>query len=141
MKRIIVIIAAVIMAVSSAGEAQSPCLQFEPAVESIVGNLIRKTFPGPPNYESIKEGDTPETAWFVRLDDTLCMIGKPNDELNSENINNIKFVQLVFLGNEYKTKKYLIGKKVKSTGTMFTAHTGHHHAKILMKVHKLVEIK
>jgi len=77
----------------------------------------------------------------VRLDDTIFMVGKPNDDLNSENINNINLIQLVLYGNEYKTKKNLLGKKVRSIGTIFTGHTGHHNTKVLMGVKKLDAIK
>jgi hypothetical protein len=33
-----------------------PCLSYEPAVIKIAGTLGRKTVPGPPNYESIRNG-------------------------------------------------------------------------------------
>jgi hypothetical protein len=38
----------------------SPCLSYEPAVVTLSGTLVRKTFPGPPNYKSVKKGDKPE---------------------------------------------------------------------------------
>jgi hypothetical protein len=34
---------------------------------SLRGKLIRHTFPGPPNYENIKEGDCPETRWVLEI--------------------------------------------------------------------------
>lgn len=36
------------------------CLEYEPSSVSLVGTIVRRTYPGRPNYESIKKGDEPE---------------------------------------------------------------------------------
>ena len=33
------------------------------------GVLTFKIFPGPPNYDSIEDGDYPEAGWILKLDD------------------------------------------------------------------------
>ena len=43
------------------------------------GTLERKTFPGPPQYESIAAGDEPETVWLLKLDAPVCVSADPND--------------------------------------------------------------
>ena len=50
-----------------------PCLSYEPVVVKIAGTLGRKTVPGPPNYENIRNGDRPETYWFVKLSRPVCV--------------------------------------------------------------------
>ena len=117
--------------------AATPCLHFEPAVESIVGTLVRKTFPGPPNYEDIKKGDQAETGWYVNLMAPVCLTGTPGDDLNSEDVAGVKLIQLVLTHDEYKTHTRLVGKKVKATGTFFTGHTGHHHTDVLISVDRI----
>ena len=121
--------------------AARTCLTFEPAVESIVGTLVRRTFPGPPNYEDIKMGDQAETGWYVTLARPVCFAGTPGDEPNSKNIGHVNFVQLVLTHDEYTTHAGLVGKHVKVTGTFFAAQTGHHHAPVLVQVRMLERVK
>ncbi len=37
--------------------AQGDCLSYEPTEVRLTGTISRKTFPGPPNYQSIRKGD------------------------------------------------------------------------------------
>ena len=37
---------------------------------TLQGKLIRHTFPGVPNYESIEDGDYPETRWVLEIPKT-----------------------------------------------------------------------
>ncbi len=46
---------------------QSQCLSYEPNIVTLSGTLVRKTFPGPPNYESVKKGDKPESKLVSRF--------------------------------------------------------------------------
>jgi Domain of unknown function (DUF4431) len=125
-----------VMALSAfvATHAATPCLQFEPAVTSIVGTLTRKTFPGPPNYESIKDGDRPETYWYVIPATALCVAGTPGDAVNGKDLADITIVQLTLLHDEYTTHARLLGKNVNVTGTVSAAITGHHHAPVVLEV-------
>ena len=119
------------------GDQAQPCLQFEPAVTSIVGKLSRRTLPGPPNYESIKAGDTPETYWFVTSATRLCVRGTPGDYLNRADVANVSTVQLILLHDEYKTHAGLIGRSVRVTGRLSTAITGHHHTPVVLEVTRI----
>ena len=49
------------------------CLSYEPSVVQLSGTVIRETFPGPPNYESIERGDKPEVLWWLVLSQPICM--------------------------------------------------------------------
>lgn len=40
---------------------------------SLTGNVSRETFPGPPNYKSIDDGDEPETVWIITVPTPRCV--------------------------------------------------------------------
>jgi hypothetical protein len=116
------------------------CLSYEPSVVQLTGTIIRKTFPGPPNYESVERGDKPEVAWLLVLSQPICMEQDRKDpDLNPAQMD-IRKIQLVFRdATAYQTQKELIGKKVLASGTLFGAHTGHHHTPILLTVNTLAK--
>ena len=71
----IIALALLVLTSSSVGQTtpQSECLSYEPSVVTLSGTLVRKTFPGPPNYDSVKKGDKPETVWFLDLREDVCV--------------------------------------------------------------------
>jgi hypothetical protein len=110
------------------------CLSYEPAQVTLHGILVRRTFPGPPNYESVRKGDSAETYWFVKLDMPICVSqDRSEPDLNPAQ-KDIRRVQLVIEPDAYKKYKTLLDKKVVVTGTLFGAHTGHHHTPVLLTV-------
>jgi len=119
------------------------CLNYEPESVLLTGKIIRKTFPGRPNYESIKEGDEPETYWILVSAEPLCVNGKK--DRNGKQLyfpeSNVQQVQLVFMGNEYQTHKNLVGKNVIVRGSLFPMQTGHHHTNVLITVKELRDHK
>ena len=110
------------------------CLSYEPAVVRVNGTLIRKTFPGPPNYESVRRGDKPETYWVLDLPRPVCV----DQDQRSPDLNpahkKVSQIQLVLPPDAYRKYKELIGKQVVATGTLFGRHTGHHHTLVLLTV-------
>ena len=118
---------------------QYQCLSYEPAVVTLSGTLVRKTFPGPPNYESIKKGDRPESSWFLDLSKSVCVNeSTPEPDLNPKQ-SGIREIQLVVKPEQYQQHKELVGKEVRVTGTLFGEHTGHHHTPVLLTVRTLNE--
>ena len=139
----VAIIAATIListnSVMGQSRPQSPCLSYEPAVVTLSGTLVRKTFPGPPNYESVKRGDKPETSWFLDLPESVCVNeDKTEPDLNPEQ-SGIHEIQLVLQPEQYQRHKGMVGRKVLATGTLFGEHTGHHHTPVLLTVRTLEE--
>lgn len=55
--------------------AEENCLQYAPAKVTLSGKLERLTFPGRPNYESVAEGDEPETGFYLELPHAICTTG------------------------------------------------------------------
>src|SRR5215472_3390379 len=110
------------------------CLSYEPTVVNLTGTIISRTFPGPPNYESIRKGDEPETYWLLKLPKAVCVNQKPGD-LTDVAKKNIRQIQLVFNSEKaYKTYRRLLGRQVLATGTLYGSHTGHHKTPILLTV-------
>lgn len=101
---------------------------------TVVGNLTRPIFPGPPNYTDVREGDAPEPAYIVTLDDPFCV----NEEFLGENAT----VETIHLIEVPDGARALIGKGVRVSGRdLFGAHTGHHHAPLLMTVRSIEPVE
>ena len=98
----------------------------------VSGVVIKETFPGPPNYESIENGDKPETCWFIVLEKNMCF--EPDGEFLDKEvvINKIQLVQ--------SNNKFIEGKKYLIKGTTFPQHTGHHHSAVLLEVKSIKEL-
>jgi hypothetical protein len=103
----------------------------------IAGTLVRRTFAGPPNYESVRHGDAPETYWLVQLSEPACIIGDSTERDLNQAHANIREIQLVVDKDVYQSKKRLVGQKVLATGTLFGAISGHHHTPVLLTLRSL----
>ncbi len=124
---------------SSTGNSRA-CLSYEPSVVQLSGTIIRKTFPGPPNYESIERGDKAEVLWLLVLSQPICMEEDIKEPSLSPAQKDIRKIQLVFRdAAAYETHKKLVGKIVVAKGTLFGAHTGHHHTPLLLTVTTLIK--
>jgi len=109
--------------------AMAQCLEYEPKVVNLTGTLVREIHPGPPNYESIPDGDKPETIWDLKLNSAICVLS--SGELNAKE-NNETEVQLVLKQEQYNQNRNLLGQNVKVSGKLFHSHTGHHHKRLLL---------
>lgn len=114
-------------------------VNYEPSVVELTGKLKLETFPGAPNYESIKSGDEVETHYYLSLEEKIDVIKNINDKvtsINDETVTNVNVLQLV-VGNDSHwglLKKAGVGHSVKIKGTLFKRHTGHHHSRVLLEV-------
>jgi hypothetical protein len=56
--------------------AEAVCIQSgsENAVR-LNGTLRYKVFPGPPNFEDVRNGDYPEPAYIFELSSPICVVG------------------------------------------------------------------
>lgn len=122
-----------LLAAASAATAQD-CLSYEPAEVSLTGRITKRVFPGPPNYESVRRGDRPETSWVLHLSRPICVSGNANEFNTAER--GITDVQLILSPEEYRTFRRFVGtrKNVMVSGTLTHAQTGHHHTTVLLDV-------
>jgi hypothetical protein len=123
------------------GQEKSPqdiqkadCLSYETDGVKLSGRIIRKTFPGPPNFESVKRGDAREVTWILHLAKPVCVKPARQDTFNEAEVG-VSEVHLVLSGSQYRRFRGLVGKRpVVITGNLFHSFTGHHHARVLMSV-------
>lgn len=113
------------------------CLNYQQPVE-LQGKLQRVTFPGPPNYQSIADGDQPEVQWVIDLSTRLCV---EKDKMN-DGEKGLGTVQLIFTHPETDFERYkvMLGRKVEISGELFHAQTGHHHTSVLIEVKSIKQI-
>ena len=112
------------------------CFSYEPTVVTATGVISKRDFPGRPNYENIAKGDEREIYWVLKLNKTACVIGNKENALN-EPEPLITDIQLVLDSAQYDKYRSLLNTPVAVTGTLFHAHTGHHHTPVLIKVSEM----
>jgi hypothetical protein len=91
------------------------------------GRLKLVSFPGPPNYESIAEGDEEERVFMLELASADCV------DLDAETSEMMMDVHVS--SSEPKLMDALrraVGRKVTVRGEAFAAHTGHHRSPVVV---------
>jgi hypothetical protein len=111
--------------------ADERCLDLEQSQTfSFDGLLTHQMFAGPPNFESVQNGDRAEPSYILRLQKPVCVSG------NAAPIDRIQ----IYPGDPddkalWARLRGLIGKPVTATGNKaFEAFTGHHHAPLLLQI-------
>jgi hypothetical protein len=112
----------------------SHCLAYDPVVVELTGELISKTFPGPPGYGENLAEDRPENVLLVKLVRPICTVGDSASDLNSESVSSIRTLQVGPKKIPWGQLERFVGHKVSVKGTLFHAHTGHHRTKVLMAI-------
>ncbi len=108
-------------------------LKYEPAQVTLRGTLSLQDFAGPPNYENVRQGDQLERCWVLTLKRPLRVVAPPNAEFYYTQ-ENVREVQLVCTEGCEKKFSLSVEEEVTLSGTLFPAHTGHHHKGVLMNV-------
>jgi hypothetical protein len=104
---------------------------------SFEGALSYRIFAGPPNYEDVRKGDAPEPAYILTLDASVCVEGdeflnpgQPFDKIQ------VYPADRNGVGHAlWRDLRQLVAKRVSVEGkSAFGAHTGHHHAPLLLPI-------
>jgi Domain of unknown function (DUF4431) len=111
--------------------ARAECWSYD-GITTVQGILLQRTFPGPPNYESIQTGDRPETYWFVALDQPACVAADPKDQDGSPAVSSVERIQLVVTAEQYRAQANKVGRHVIVSGQLFGAISAHHKSPVLM---------
>jgi hypothetical protein len=106
------------------------------------GTLTREVFLGPPNYRDIRKGDKPELAYILRLSKPICVSG---DEFIDPK-RKIDRVQMFGIGRQgagFVERTPQAGRQIgeRRRAEPFGAHTGHHHAPLLLPIAKIAAAK
>jgi len=123
MRRHLIIIAALAAltappAVLAAGVTS--CLDYGPVV--LDGRLVRQTYAGPPDYESVTKGDAPIVIWLLQLDPSVCVVdpaGRHPKEYAAREI------QIELPPDEYARYRHLLGEKITVSGTLIRGGAKH----------------
>jgi hypothetical protein len=97
--------------------------QFEEKPIRVTGVLSLEVFPGPPNYESVNDGEAREEAWI----------------LTTAKKERFQLVIIEGAQENFATLRRCLGRKAVVAGTSWPAHTGHHHTAFLITVASIQE--
>lgn len=109
-------------------------LRYEPARVQLVGRVRRQVFAGPPNYQSVERGDRPEPGWVLDLEQSVSVVAAPGGDEFNQTERNVRQMQMVLTAEQLRKYAPLVNRCVQATGTLFHAHTGHHHTPVLLAV-------
>ncbi|MFV0625435.1 hypothetical protein ACBY01_15680 [Sphingomonas sp. ac-8] len=114
-----------------AGQTASRCVvaSHPETLVTIAGKLTLQSFAGPPNYESVVQGDAEEQALILELPRQICLEdGEFAD--GSERFDRVHVIaiepQLI------RTLRQSVGREITVAGRAVGAHTGHHHAPMVL---------
>lgn len=93
--------------------------------ERLTGLLTHRIFAGPPNFEDVQRGDTPEPGYVLTLDEDICLTG---DADFADPAYRFDEVQLVETEETAKAMQELRDQRATvSLRDPMPAMTGHHH--------------
>ncbi len=103
--------------------------------KALSGTLEYVVFPGPPNFEDVQKGDTPEPTYVLRLEQPICISGDDFADPSRE----FDRVQLVGTKATWRLLKVNLSRRVTVTLTeQMAAETGHHHEPLVAWVTNVV---
>jgi hypothetical protein len=109
-------------------------VNYWPAHVSFRGELLVKKYFGPPDFGENPKTDSKENSWILSLSEPINVQAKEGaDPLAGPSSKGVKELQLVLS----VPRRDLMGKMVFVAGTLFHAHTGHHHTDVLMQVESI----
>ena len=111
------------------------CLDLKRSAKiSVAGRLVSQLFAGPPNFESIAQGDAEERTLILELPSRICATDgefiQPNEYFDRIQLSSSDPAILGVLNSA-------VGHEINVTGEGFGAHTGHHHAPLVMLVEEV----
>ncbi len=108
--------------------------------QTFEGSLYFQVFGGPPYNGGVSKGDTPEPTFILKLDAPVCVAGDEFLDAN-EKVDKVQIFSSDDNAAEFfKSLRRLAGRRVRVEGkSAFTAHTGHHHAPLLLPIAKIIE--
>jgi hypothetical protein len=109
-------------------QASAQCLKYDAPGVKLRGVIHSKEFYGPPGYGESPDVDAREKQAMLVLDQPLCVAASADQDAALAQHE----VTLVPALGESLTS--YAGAHVLVTGTLFHAHTGHHHTEVLVQL-------
>jgi len=116
---------------SSAEQNVSRCVDASraDALVTLAGKLTLQSFAGPPNYESIAQGDAEEQALILELPRRICL----DDGEFADGSERFDRVHIHAMEPDLlRTLRQSIGQEVTVAGRAMGAHTAHHRAPLVL---------
>ena len=123
--------AAVVTRAPALAQRAAPCYRYDSDSVVLKGHVVRRVYPGRPNYESVKAGDEPDTVFVLQLDRPLCTTATEIHEARK----NVREVQLYFSKADAPAVRALRGRPAVLRGTLEGAVWGWHHLAVLLHLH------
>jgi hypothetical protein len=120
--------------IASAQKGRRDCLEYGPVEVRLDGRIERQTFPGPPNYGSVTEGDKPDVQWILHLSNSVCVNEQHGDEINQAESGVLEIQLVIMHAGDWKRYSPLVGKSVQVKGTLFHGFNAHHQTAVLLQV-------
>ena len=111
-------------------DQRGSCYRFEADSVALSGHVVRRVYPGRPNYESTKTGDEPDTVFVLQLRRPLCIRGDDRGQARKD----VREVQLFFSKEDASAIHNLRGQSAILRGTLQEAEWGWHHLPVLLHV-------
>lgn len=139
--RIVIVFYLIFVSIFCSGieKKKNETLFYEAESVELRGLFQNKTFPGPPNYESIKSGDEAESGIYISLlapIDVTSDLSKPS-EYRDDTEKSLKLIQLIVYNDHLfpLIRKFRKNKTVVTLkGKLIHRLTGHHHTPVLLEV-------
>ena len=101
---------------------------------TVSGRLVERVFPGSPKFESVAKGDAREPSYILDLSAPACA---DDGEMIAAK-DRFRAVHLMPAADWFDlVLRAAVGKRITAYGEAFGAHTGHHHAPLVMLVERL----
>lgn len=130
-----VLLAACNVAFSAPMADTHECLAYQPAIVSLSGMLERRVYPGRPNFESLEEGDEPETGFYLVLPKPVCFGGGAGAD-GASMVAGVTLVQLNLEPAQFEELRPHLGEVISVRGGVHESFSGHHHAPVVMILRK-----
>jgi hypothetical protein len=95
---------------------------------SLVGTLVRQTYAGPPDFESVTKGDEPQVIWILQLDERTCVYSQSREAREYEQHE----VQLQWNGKQPTNYLKLLGKRLVIDGALIRGGAQHDKRLVLI---------
>ena len=103
---------------------------------TLEGTLIRRPYPGPANYERVREGDQRDTALILSIPRPICVApDSSSDEGDRQLESGVRELQLA-IGTDslWAQLRAAHSSRLRVTGELFHAISGHHRTRVLLWV-------
>ena len=109
------------------------CLHYSGSSVTLAGKVKLQKFFGPPNFGENPDTDSHEVQAILLLAKPICVDENPKDYEKAEQ----NQMQVTLVPLHHENLRNYEGKQIIVQGTLYHAHTGHHHTPVLMEIKRI----